>query len=307
MALKGSPTTRSHIPNLLERDISRVIFNEWMLYPEQYAEFYNVEYAEKKSIKHTMVAGLGETPVKAEGAPVTYDSVQEAYTKTYDVVSYALGIKATREARQDDLYGPVREMAKELGKTAKHTKNVLAMTPLNNATTDTQYTAEGTNYPLLSTAHYRVDGGTWSNRPSSPADLSIESLEEGLISFMNDQVDFRGRKQMIEPKYLLVAPSDYFVAHRLVESTLRPFSNNNDPNIIKSKFNLQVVCLKYMSNDTRWFLVADQRDNGWYWLDREKLTIRTLDEQDTGNFIWQLFWRAAYGVTHAFGTYGSPP
>lgn len=307
MPLQGAPTTRAHIPSLLERDISKVIFNEWSLYPEQYAQFYNIETADKKSIKHTMVAGLGEMPMKAEGAPVTYDSIQEAYTKTYDIVSYSLGIKATREARQDDLYGPIREMAKELGKTVKYTKNVLAMTPLNNATTDTQYTADGTNFTLLSTTHFRVDNGTWTNRPTSAADLSIESLEAGLISFMKDQVDLRGRKQMIEPKYLVVGTSDFFIAHRLLEATLRPFSNNNDPNIIKSQFNLQVVCLKHMSDDTRWFLIADQKDNGWHWLDRERFTLRTTDEQDTGNFIWQTFSRFAYGVTTPTGTYGSPP
>lgn len=306
MPVIGAPLTRASIPDYLELGVRKAIFDQWDKMPSKYEQIYNMGRAEKKTITDVIGAGLGVMPLHTEGQQVTFDAMQEAWKRAYNVLDYALGIEVTRNARKDDLYGFVEQGGKELGRTAKYTKNVEAMSLLNNLS-DTLYTAGGSNYTLLMTTHFRVDGGTWSNRPTNPVDLSLESLEAALIQFRTGMLDQRGRKFDITPKKLCVGPSDLFVAHRLVESQQRPFSNNNDPNIIKTEYDLSVLVLDHMTDDSRWFLMADKEETGLNYFDREDLSVERGDDPRTGNMLMTAWWRAAWGASHVTGVWGTPP
>jgi phage major head subunit gpT-like protein len=306
MPVPGGVTTRANLGALMERGVRKVVFDQWDRFPNSFEQIYNMERADKKTITDAVVTGFGVMPQKTEGAQIIYDTLQQAWTRAYNARTYAMGFEVTKEAMQDDLYGYVVQAGKEMGRTAKYTKNVEAWSVFNNLS-DTLYTADGTNFTLLSTAQYRKDGGTWSNRPTNPVDLTIESLEAALTQFRTGMLDQRGRKWDIQPKWLVVGPTDEFVAARLLKSIDRPFSNNNDINTIRTERNLQLLVADYMTDDSRWFLLGDKSDTGLNYFDRMDLTVERGDDQRTGNMLLSAWWRADWGATHVTGIWGSPP
>lgn len=244
-----------------------------------------------------MMAGLGQFFPKSEGAPAQMDAGAEAWKRQYVHNTYALQTRITMEAMEDELYGVFPEFGKELARAAVYTQEVNAVDVFNQATTLTQYTAGGTNFPLLSTVHFRADGGTWSNQLASGADLSIESLEALLNQWSSGMVDQRGRKLAIMPKRLVVGTSDRFNALRIVNSVQRPFTADNDVNTIKA-LGLEVIVLTHMTDDGRWFLLADIEETGLMWWNRRPISLqRETDGNATGNLVLMASYRESHGAS----------
>ena len=206
---------------------------------------------------------------------------------------------------EDDLYDYYLSIGRELGKAAAYTRQVEAMDLFNNLSA-TVYTADSTNYTLLSTSHFRVDGGTWSNRFTNSTDLSIESLEAALTLWRTDQKDQRGRKITTRPKILLVGPSDQFMAWRITDAQNRPGGNDNDPNVVKTKANLEVFVSDFLSDDGRWFLLAPKEETGLTYFDRAPTEMRRRDDSRTGNLLMIGRYRESHGTSHVWGVFGSP-
>ena len=305
MALTGTPMGRSHIATLLERGIRKVFIDEYELVDKQYQMIYNSTGSSKRQERDVKTAGLGTFQLKTEGNAPYFDAGQEAYSKQYVHNTYALGTEITEEGIEDDLYGYYESIGRELGKAAGYTRQVEAMDLFNNLSA-TVYTAEGTNYALLSTTHFRVDGGTWANRFTNATDFSPEALEAGLTLFRTDQKDQRGRKKTARPRVLMVGPSDAWAAWRATESINRPGGNDNDPNVIRTKANLEVFVCDFLSDDGRWFLLAPKEQTGLVYFDRASTEMKRRDDSRTGNLLMIGRYRESHGASHPEGIFGSP-
>ena len=308
MPLLSGPVTRDHYADLLIRGIDKIFFDEWPINFGEFRDLYNMDTpADKAVMNHVMMSGFGLWQPKAEGAPPAFDSVQEAYKVSLTVTTTELGFAITREAQQDNLYEKPMAMTKNLADSGSYTMDVDAMAPFNNMTTATVYTLDGTNFPLLSTAHGRVDQGTWPNRPTSPMDLSLDAVEFAVAHWIQNMVDHRGRKRTgVMPKVLWHGVSDWSNARRITSSGGRPFSNNNEPNVLMQDFELVPKRLTHLTDDGRWGLKAETKYTGFYWHTRLEREIRKETEQITGNLVVQGCYREAHGVTHPHGFWGSP-
>jgi hypothetical protein len=306
MPLLGSPETRQHFVDLLTKGAFKAYFDQWEVEGNEYSDIFNLHDSDQKTERHIVVAGVGMWQEKAEGDGYYQDNGQEAWQVQLTAKTVAMQVSATQEMIEDNLYMGVQERVKDMATSGAYTDNLDAFTIFNNATSSTIYTAGGTNYTLLSTAHYRVDGGTWANRPASPLDLGVEALETGIASWIENMVDQRGRKVTALPMTLMVGPSDWSVAHRLCESIDRPFSNNNDPNVVRTKYNLKPKIARHMTNDGRWFLLAPKEKTGLVIHTRIKQKIKRDTDTDTGNLLFQGRYRKSYGVFTPLGVWGSP-
>lgn len=227
---------------------------------------------------------MGTFQLKTEGNQPFFDNGQEAWKKQFVHNTFALGTEITEEGMEDDLYDYYLSIGRELGKAAAYTRQVEAMDLFNNLNA-TVYTAGGTAFTLLSTTHFRVDGGSWSNRPTNPVDLSIESLEAALTQFRVGQLDQRGRKQTIRPTVLMVGPTDEWIAERIVSTPQRPGGNDNDINAVKERRQLQVFVADFMTDDSRWFLLAPKEQTGLVYFDRAPTEMRRRDDPRSGNLL----------------------
>jgi hypothetical protein len=298
--------TSSNFPDALERGLRAVIFNDFAYRTKEFEPLFNVRGSEKYRERDLIQAGLGQLEPRGEGQAPPFDAGVEAWVATYIHQIFMLGIKITKVAQSDELYGIVGKYGGEVSDAAAYTQEVQGMNVFNNLGA-TIYTPleTGTAYTLLATNHYRVDGGTYSNKLASGADLTRESLELALIQWHNQMMDLRGRKTAVPAARLVVGPSDQMTAHRLLESMGMPGTDNNDPNVIK-RFNLELHVMTHLTDDGRWFLLGPKEKTCLNWFNRWPITVERETAGDgSGNLLITVSGRWTSGASAPFNILGS--
>lgn len=302
------PTTRDHIPSAVEANLRKAYIDGCEGVPKYFAEIYNCDNMNQKVVRDAVYAGYGTYSQLDEGNNPDYDSMQEAWNQAYTAKEFALGIQVTRVALQDDLHGVIRQMTRqggELAEVAAYTMERDAMDLFNSyLTSGTVYTANSANYSLLSTSHYRADGGTWSNRPANDMDLSIEALEFMVGHWMVNQVNQRGQVTMHKPELLMVGAADWALAERLTEPGRRPTSNDNDKNVIAGVIK-RVIAHPLLTNDGRWIVRGPKEKTGLNHFMRRKPNVERWPDGDNGNLRMVGLYREVHGATHVRHIWGS--
>jgi len=278
---------------------------EYARYGEEHKEIYETETSERSFEEETKLSGFSAAPVKNEGAAISYDNAQEAWTARYNHETIALGFSITEEAIEDNLYDSLSSRyTKALARAMAYTKQVKAAAVLNNGFT-AGYTY-GDGQVLFSTAHPLVSGGTNSNRPATGADLNETSLEAAVIQIAG-WTDERGLLIAAKPKKLIVPPSLMFVATRLLETELRVATADNDINAIKSNGSIpEGYTVNHFLTDTdAWFLTTDV-PNGLKHFVRTPMATSMDGDFDTGNVRYKARERYSFGWSDPLGMFGSP-
>jgi phage major head subunit gpT-like protein len=185
-----------------------------------------------------------------------------------------------------------------------YTKQTKAAAVLNNGF-DTNYDG-GDGVELFSTAHPLVSGGTNSNEPATPADLSETSLEAAVIQIAA-WTDERGLLIAAKPRKLIVAPSNMFVATRILETELRVATADNDINALKSNGSIPegYTVNHFLTDPDAWFLTTDV-PNGLKHFVRTPMATSMDGDFDTGNVRYKARERYSFGWSDPLGVFGSP-
>ena len=287
---------------------------EYEKYSDEHTVIYDTDSSERSFEEEVKLSGFDAAPVKDEGAGISYDSAQEAFTARYNHETIAIGFAITEEAMEDNLYDSLSaRYTKALARAMSYTKQVKAVNPLNNGFTNSYQTGDGVNFFTASGdgvtgggGHPLVSGGTNDNRPSTAADLNETSLEAAIVTIAA-VTDERGLLIAARPKRLLVPPALMFTATRLLESDQRVATADNDINAVRS---LGAVpegysVNHYLTDSDAWFIVTDV-PNGMRHFERTALETSMDGDFDTGNVRYKARERYSFGVSDPLGMYGSP-
>jgi hypothetical protein len=278
---------------------------EYKTYGEEHKEIYETETSERSFEEETKLAGFSAAPVKNEGAAIAYDNAQEAWTARYNHETIAMGFSITEEAMEDNLYDSLAaRYTKSLARAMAFTKQVKAASILNNGFNSAFTYGDG--QALFSTAHPLVSGGTNSNRPATAADLNETSLEAAVIQIAG-WTDERGLLIAAKPRKLIVPPQLQFVATRLLETSLRVGTTDNDINALKNNGSIpEGYTVNHFLTDTNaWFLTTDV-PNGLKHFVRVPLATSMDADFDTGNNRYKARERYSFGVSDPLGMFASP-
>jgi hypothetical protein len=277
---------------------------EYARYGEEHKEIYETETSERSFEEETKLSGFSAAPVKNEGSAIRYDNGQEAWTARYNHETIALGFSLTEEAIEDNLYDSLSaRYTKALARAMAYTKQVKAASVLNNGFSSTYPGGDGV--ALFSTAHPIVSGGTNSNTPSTQVDLSETALENAVIQIAG-WTDERGLLIAARPRKLIVPPALQFVATRLLETQLRPGTNDNDVNAIVNNGSIpEGYTINHFLTDTNaWFLTTDV-PNGMKHFVRIPLQNSMDGDFDTGNVRYKARERYSFGWSDPLGMFAS--
>ena len=298
---------RAQLLKELEPGLNAIFGEEYGRYTNEHAVLFETEGSERAYEEEVLFPGFGAAPTKAEGAGVQYDTTGEAWVAKYHHETIALAFAITEEAMEDNLYESLsRRLSRALARSMQHTKQVKAANIYNRAF-NTSYTG-GDGQTLCSTAHPLKGGGTSSNRPSTDADLSETALEDALIAIAGF-VDDRSLPVALQAVSLHVPRQLKFVAERILKSTHRTETADNDVNAIYSLGMLQNgAAINHRFTDTdAWFLRTDTPD-GMKHFNRVSMQTKMEGDFESGNvrykarerysFGWSD-WRAVYGTAGA--------
>lgn len=277
---------------------------EYAKYEDEHTLIYEPDSSEKAFEEEVKLSGFGSAPVKNEGQAIQYDNAQEAWTARYDHETIAMGFAITEEAMEDNLYDKLSaRYTKALARAMANTKQVKAAALLNNGFTTYN---SGDGVTLFSTSHPLVNGDTNSNRPTTGADLNETSLEDAIIAIAN-YVDERGMIIAARPRRLIVPSQLMFVAERLMETTNRVATADNDINAIRSMGAIpQGYAVNHYLTDTNAFFIVTDVPNGMKHFTRVPLSNSMEGDFDTGNVRYKARERYSFGVSDPLGIYGSP-
>jgi hypothetical protein len=299
------PISRSQLMKELEPGLNALFGMEYDRYDDEWAEIFETESSDRAFEEEVMLSGFGQAPVKAEGAAVSFDTANEAYTARYTHETIALAFAITEEAVEDNLYDRLStRYTRALARSMSNTKEVKGANILNNAF-DSSYTF-GDGKELCATDHPTVGGGTLRNELSTAADLNETSLEQALIDIAAF-IDERGLLVAVQGRKLVVPPALQFVADRLMASTLRPGTADNDINAMRNMGMLpDGYTVNHYLTDTDAFFIKTDAPNGFKHFDRSPVRTSMEGDFDTGNVRYKARERYSFGVSDPRCVFGSP-
>jgi len=296
--------SRAQLVKELEPGLNALFGLEYKNYDKQHEEIYDIESSDRAFEEEVMLSGFGEAPVKTEGAGVSYDQAQEAYTARYTHETIALAFSLTEEAVEDNLYDRLAaRYTKALARSMATTKQIKAAAVLNGAFTTS---IGGDGKPLCALDHPTVGGPDLRNELTTPADLTETSLEQSLIDIAAF-TDERGLKIAVQGLKLVVPKELQFTADRILKSTLRVGTADNDINAIR---NMGMVSQgytvnNYLTDPDAYFILTDA-PNGMKMFERVSMKTGFEGDFDTGNVRYKARERYSFGFSDARGIFGSP-
>jgi hypothetical protein len=297
--------TRSQLVKELEPGLNALFGMEYNRYENEHEEIFDIETSDRAFEEEVMLTGFGTAPVKTEGAGVQYDTALESFTARYTHETIAMAFALTEEAVEDNLYDRLSgRYTKALARSMSQTKQVKGANVLNNAFTGGNY-AGGDGVALCATNHPTALGPNFSNTPSTQADLNETSLEQGIIDIAAF-TDERGLKVALTARKMIVPKELQFTAERLMKSTLRTSTADNDINAIKSMGLIpEGYAVNHFLTDTNaWFLITDA-PNGLKMFQRSPIKTAFEGDFDTGNVRYKARERYSFGWSDPRGIYGS--
>ena len=303
--MPGVINTGSH-PKLLWPGVREIWGQVYDQHPTEYTDLFEVRNSTKAYEQDVEVTGFGLAPVKAQGSPVSYDSEMQGWTTTYAHIAYALGYIVTKEEIEDNQYKEVAQRrAKANAFSINQTVENTAAFLYNNAFSTTYYTTPD-GKALIATDHVNAAGGTFSNRITTPADLSEASLEDLTIQIMG-ATQGRGLLISVMPESLHIAPAEWYNANRILKSVLQNNTANNAINVLKATntFPKGIKLNHYFTDPDAWF-IRTNIPNGPTFFWRNKPQFDQDNDFDTKNAKAATYMRFSAGLTDPRGLWGSP-
>lgn len=271
----------------------------------QWTDLFDTYKSSRAYEEDVGITSFGLAAVKTEGNSISYDTERQAFITRYLNIVYALGFVITREMVEDDQYGVVGpRRARGLAFSMRQTKETIAANVYNRAF-NSSFTG-GDGKELCATDHPNFAGGTWSNELSTAADLSEASLEQACIDIMKWTND-RGLRVSIKPQSLHISPDLVFEAERILGSSHRVGTSDNDINVLNrmGKFPKGVKVNHYFSDSDAWFIRTNAPD-GMKHFSRRAMQFGVDNDFDTENAKFKATERYAFGWTDPRGVFGSP-
>jgi len=296
--------SRNQLVKELEPGLNALFGLEYKNYENEHAEIYDTESSDRAFEEEVMLSGFAEAPVKTEGAGVSYDAAQEVFTARYTHETIALAFSLTEEAVEDNLYDKLSgRYTKALARSMATTKQIKASAILNGAFTTS---TGGDGVVLCSTAHPTVSGPNLSNTLSTAADLSETSLEQALIDIAAF-TDERGLKVAVQGLKLIIPKELQFTADRILKSTLRVGTADNDINAVRNMGMIpQGYAVNHYLTDPDAFFIKTDAPNGMKMFQRVGISTGFEGDFDTGNVRYKARERYSFGFSDPRGIYGSP-
>jgi len=280
--------TSGQFANSVEPGLRMVFANEFNSVPDSLiAPLYRIETSNKKNEDYLEVEDIGNVPQFTGN--LQYTTAQEGNSKSVSNVAYALGLKIQRELSDDDLYGVIEELVRSMGEVARYRMEQDAAGPFVSAFTTTYTTFDGLS--LCNSAHtYESTSTTQSNSGTSA--FSYSALDATWI-LMRKYKNSQDRTILTMKPDMLLGPVDLASQfHEVIESKLRPGTNNNNKNAYEGAFTYKTTT--FLQDTNNWFMI-DSKKMKRFLLWQQRIPLEFGRDGDFDTFVkkYALYMRYA--------------
>ena len=290
--------------NNLDRDISKIFFDEYAKHPAEYSMIAHVMNAPAgHDYTESELSPLGALAEVPEGTGVIFDTPVQGNKVTRTYTKYGLGFQITEEMVKDDLHGQFKQMPKKLSKSAAQKLETVFWDLFNRGFT--VHTSWDGKY-IFADDHATLKSATTIDNKGTAAALSETSLQAG-FEYYDALVDEAGNPITMNAATLVVPKELRFTAGQLMKNMMNIGSANRDLNTVNSQngmvndYSLHIS--KYLTSTTAWFLLSDEHDFRFLW--KEQPTLTSADDFLTNNALFKVFERFTCFVNMYKGQYGN--
>lgn len=296
---------------LLEPGLRKLFYETFDEVPEQYSKIFHVKNSKKA---REVDYGLGAMPIwsefgtaikkdltgtavtEAEMPTVPYVTIPAGLERIYVHKEFAQGFMVERKMVDDEQYGAIEKMPKDLARAGRYKVEMDAVSLLTKGFTENGYDGK----PLFAKDHPLLKSGeTCSNLIEG--ELNVENLQKAIIA-MRSMKDEAGKKVVFKADTLVVPPALEFKAIELLNSTNQPDSELNNINSIRGK--LKIVVMEFLESDTAWFVMDSTRHElNFFW--RVRPEFKREEDFDTLVAKYRGYMRYSYGYSDFRGIVGS--
>jgi phage major head subunit gpT-like protein len=259
---------------------------------------YDVVSSDKADEDYLEMEDIGSMPDFT--GELNYTEFKQGNSKTLTPTEKALGLAVQRKFFDDDLYGVVEAMVKEIAEVARYRMEEDAAAPYVNAFNSSYTMFDGLS--LCNSAHTFVSTSSTQSNAGSTA-FSYAALDATLQlyrKFKNSQDRFmRGA----DPD-LLIGPIELETQMtEVINSELRAGTTDNDINVFNRKF--RIVVTPFLSDTNNWFLASSKRMKKWsIWQQRVPVEFNRTQDFDTYVKKWSAYMRYIAQPIHWPFVYG---
>lgn len=278
--------------------------SEFEQHPSRRSEVFKMVSTERDIWQSTELHDLDLFKEIPEGSEYDFVRGQQGADKTLKPVKYGLGFSISEEAVDDGKFDMIADHVRKLAKSGRESQEIQAMNIFNNGFT-TETTADGVS--LFNTAHPLPSGGTYRNRLSTDADLSVTSLETMLTDFEVEFVGDSGIIYRIMPRVMLVHPENKRLAKELIGSDLKADTADNNMNSFKEE-GLRVVSSPHLTDRDAWFMLGQPTDTGLRIISRTGMETKAASPDvgfNTDSILYKSRYREKIGAIHGYGAFGT--
>ena len=295
---------------LLEPGLRKLFYETFDEVPEEYSKIFHVKNSKKA---REVDYGLGSMPIWSEfgkaidknlsGTAVTseempkvpYVTIPAGLERIYVHKEFAQGFMVERKMVDDEQYGAIEKMPKDLARAGRYKVEMDAISLLTKGFSENGYDGK----PLFATDHPTLAGGTNSNLITG--ELNQANLEKAIIAMRNFK-DEAGKKVVYKADTLIVPPALEFKAIELLNSINQADSELNNVNSLKGK--LKIVVLDFLESDTAWFVMDSARHElNFFW--RVRPEFKQAEDFDALVAKYRGYMRYSYGYSDYRGIVGS--
>lgn len=298
------PIRRDSVSSLLAPDLFRVVVETGKERPLEFPFWVNVIDMPWNPVTDRQVSGFATVPTKPEGSQFPFDDPIIGGTKAYTAVPYGLAAEVTFEAWDDELYGYLRDLMRELKRASNNRLETDGHNILNEAFVTTNETGfDGAS--LISTAHTALDGRTSiANRPAVDVGFGLTAVQNGIVNFHNT-VDERNIPRLFAPTMAILSPENLFTVRELLGSSGKPFTTDNQINALIQE-DLSWMISHYITSSTSWFLFAAKGEHDLNFMMRNRPIFDAFDDPRTKNAVFTVYQRHDPSTFGSYqGTFGS--
>ena len=282
-------TTRADIARAMYAEVKEVFMENLKKQPEeQWKSYATVKQSSSASEKYETIGNLKPAHTKAEGDPVVYGDIKQAYETIITNETVANGFAVTMEAKEDEKWRIVPEVkVNELVRTIINQREVRVAAVWDGVTT----TAGADGVPLAAHNHPLLDDAINTNDNLVDIQFNIDSYDLANQRF-NHWRNHYGEKFFTAPDKMLLHRDRQTQALAMLQSSQRPFENTNTKNTIPQ---LKLVFSSYIK--TLPVHLIDSSIDSAVFQQRKKLTDGyDYDVRSTFNWYYNVHERYKAGM-----------
>ena len=272
-----------------------------------------VKTSKKKKEENVERSGLGLPVIKGEGGAVTYDTEIGGNKQTWIHKVYALAVRITEEAIDDNLYelggggsgDELKEIFFDLGESMEENIETKMARFFNSGTAITYHgTREATPLALFANSHVRLDSSTFDNYTTS-TDLTYNTFWANLIAAEN-QLNHRQYRVQRKVTKLWVPPQKERNGREVLFSPDRPDTANRAINAYaQSGRGIKLMSWGYITDTDMWVLQTEGDGIIFFW--RRKTRFARERDFQTGDMQCKADQRWSAEINDARCFYGNVP